>query len=425
MKTTTAAYTEKLTVPWGLWVLTALVLVAAGCGGSGGGDEVASCDSSLGNDKFCLVEDPVGGGGGLRRVRALRDITVLENGQTVLVAQRGDLGGWVEGEENLSAGGSAWVAGDAKVFDDARVEGDALVTGRTKVFGGARVSNWAQVKDHAVVCSGAEVYEQAQVGGEAVVCGWVPRAFSLSAWAGAEEGAKVARMGAWVQGWGEVGMEPVLRRAGLGAAAAQVFGESVISDGAWVFEQAKAFGKAEISDQARVYENAQVFDNSRISGQASVYGRALVFSSADSEFVSGSSSGGSNTLHSVFVQEDVARVFWTNTICPPNVWNISSNLLEESLGDGPLASTVEPKPSMLKDAGTESQCNTGTVPPTKVLGDARVYGNSRVWGGVTLSGNARILEDSRVSGGSTKFNGQICQDYWTNGISRDGTDMAC
>ena len=36
----------------GLGVLTALVMVAAGCGGSGGGDEV-SCVLSPGNDKYC------------------------------------------------------------------------------------------------------------------------------------------------------------------------------------------------------------------------------------------------------------------------------------------------------------------------------------------------------------------------------------
>ena len=65
----------------------------------------------------------------LHRIRAVRDFT-LANGAEVLA---GDLGGWIEKEDNLSHGDSAWVYGsarvygDAWVYDDARVHGDAEV----------------------------------------------------------------------------------------------------------------------------------------------------------------------------------------------------------------------------------------------------------------------------------------------------------
>ena len=39
----------------------------------------------------------------------------------------GDIGGWVEKEENLSHDGDAWVFGDALVFGNARVSGNARV----------------------------------------------------------------------------------------------------------------------------------------------------------------------------------------------------------------------------------------------------------------------------------------------------------
>ncbi|EHL2852761.1 hypothetical protein KCE64_005303, partial [Salmonella enterica subsp. enterica serovar Hvittingfoss] len=42
---------------------------------------------------------------------------------------KGDLGGWVEKEDNLSQEGNAWVFGDARVFGDAWVFGDARVYG--------------------------------------------------------------------------------------------------------------------------------------------------------------------------------------------------------------------------------------------------------------------------------------------------------
>ena len=41
----------------------------------------------------------------------------------------GELGGYIEKEENLSQKGDAWVYGDAQVYGDARVCGDARVYG--------------------------------------------------------------------------------------------------------------------------------------------------------------------------------------------------------------------------------------------------------------------------------------------------------
>ena len=48
--------------------------------------------------------------------------------------EEGELGGFVEKEENLDQSGNAWVSGDAQVFGDARVFGDAWVSGDAMVF---------------------------------------------------------------------------------------------------------------------------------------------------------------------------------------------------------------------------------------------------------------------------------------------------
>ena len=52
---------------------------------------------------------------------------------------KGELGGYVEAEKNLSQSGDAWVFGNARVFGNAQVSGDA------RVFGDARVSGDAWV----------------------------------------------------------------------------------------------------------------------------------------------------------------------------------------------------------------------------------------------------------------------------------------
>ena len=42
--------------------------------------------------------------------------------------KKGELGGYVEKEENLSHSGDAWVSGDAEVYGNAEVSGDARVS---------------------------------------------------------------------------------------------------------------------------------------------------------------------------------------------------------------------------------------------------------------------------------------------------------
>ena len=67
----------------------------------------------------------------------------------------GEMGGYVEKEENLSQYGNAWVSGDAMVCGNARVSGNA------EVFGDAMVCGNARVFGNAEVCGNAEVFGDA------------------------------------------------------------------------------------------------------------------------------------------------------------------------------------------------------------------------------------------------------------------------
>lgn len=57
----------------------------------------------------------------------------------------GDMGGYIEKEENLSQYGDAWVSGNAWVYGNAKVYGNAWVYGDAKVSGNAWVSGNAKV----------------------------------------------------------------------------------------------------------------------------------------------------------------------------------------------------------------------------------------------------------------------------------------
>ena len=97
----------------------------------------------------------------LFRVRYLCDI---EN-----IVAAGDIGGYIEGEYNLSQQGNSVVLGDAEVYGNAKVCGDAKVYGNAKVCGDAMVFGNAEVYGNAKVCGDAEVYGNAEVCGDAKV----------------------------------------------------------------------------------------------------------------------------------------------------------------------------------------------------------------------------------------------------------------
>ena len=63
--------------------------------------------------------------------------------------EKGELGGFIEKEDNLSHDGNAWVYGDAQVSGNARVYGNAWVSGNAQVSGDAWVygdADYATVK---------------------------------------------------------------------------------------------------------------------------------------------------------------------------------------------------------------------------------------------------------------------------------------
>ena len=99
----------------------------------------------------------------LFRVRYLCDI---EN-----IVAAGDIGGYIEGEYNLSQQGNSVVLGDAEVYGNAKVCGDAKVYGNAKVCGDAMVFGNAEVYGNAKVCGDAMVFGDAKVYGNAKVFG--------------------------------------------------------------------------------------------------------------------------------------------------------------------------------------------------------------------------------------------------------------
>ena len=164
--------------------------------------------------KYKLTEETINVNGSiLHRIEALKDFANIK---------KGDKGGFIEKEKNLSQRGDCWVYGDATIYDDAKVYGNAWVFGNARVYGDASIYDDAMVYDNAWVFGNARVYCYARVYCDAMVCG-----------------------------------------------------------NADVYGIARIYGYAQVCDNAEVCNNAEVYDYSQVSGNAEICGDAEITSNSD------------------------------------------------------------------------------------------------------------------------------------------------
>lgn len=114
------------------------------------------------NKKYELLKDDCINycGKTLYRIKALRNFRGIEVG---------DIGGYVQSEDNLSHNGDCWVFDNAKVFNSARIHDDARIFENAKVydeaevFGSAKIYGNAKIYDEAGIFDNATVFENARV----------------------------------------------------------------------------------------------------------------------------------------------------------------------------------------------------------------------------------------------------------------------
>ena len=96
----------------------------------------------------------------LYQIEALKDFSDIK---------KGDLGGWIEKESNLSQQGDCWVSCRARVYDNAIVSDNAWVFGNAWVSGCARVCDNAIVSGNVMVYGDVWVFGNSQVYGDAII----------------------------------------------------------------------------------------------------------------------------------------------------------------------------------------------------------------------------------------------------------------
>lgn len=152
-------------------------------------------------DEFITIDDKK-----LHRIEALKDFSNVK---------KGDRGGLVECEDNLSQKGDCWIYGNAKVYgnanvyDNAKVYGNAVVRENATVYGNAHIFNDAMVLYNSKVFDNAKVFDGARVYGKA-----------------------------------------------------NIYGRAKVFDGAKVYNHVKVFGESEVRGGAELYGNAEISNTS-------------------------------------------------------------------------------------------------------------------------------------------------------------------
>ena len=100
----------------------------------------------------------------LYQIRALREI---KNERMIISIKKGELGGYVESEKNLSQEGNSWVCRSARIYDNATVKDGALVGNKVVVRGNAIIEDIAYVR--AMQHGKTIIEDNARIGGDSTV----------------------------------------------------------------------------------------------------------------------------------------------------------------------------------------------------------------------------------------------------------------
>lgn len=178
-----------------------------------------------------------------KKYKLLKNDTIEYEGRTLyrikalketLHYKKGELGGYIQSEANLSQDGSCWVTYGAMVFDNARVEDHVMVKDNAMVYGNAVVEGCATIMGKS------EVYEDARIHHNVVI-----------------------------------------------KDRAKIYGNAYVYNDAKIGDCAKIFDSVEIHDSVHIYGDAIIEGQAIIKDHAQIAGNARIKSNDDYAYIRG------------------------------------------------------------------------------------------------------------------------------------------
>jgi len=190
-------------------------------------------------------------GARLYRIRACRNFGDVK---------KGDLGGYIEHERNLSHKGTCWIYDNAKVWENARIADDAKIYNNAGISGNSEIYGNAKIWDNVHVTGNAYVFDKAEIRENAVIKD------SAMVYGNAKISGRVL-----VCDNGEVGGNAKVRDRAVIRNFAKVGGNVEVFEFACICEFARADGNSKIFGSAKLGGKAKASGNSVIYGNANVW----------------------------------------------------------------------------------------------------------------------------------------------------------
>lgn len=113
--------------------------------------------------KYRLTEETIEFNGvKLHRIEALKYFSVV---------RKGDKGGFVQSEKNLSQLDNCWIFNDSKAIGNSLVYKNAVLSGNSIICDNAVATGFSWICDHSIVCEKALITNNARIQCNSVVCG--------------------------------------------------------------------------------------------------------------------------------------------------------------------------------------------------------------------------------------------------------------
>lgn len=191
----------------------------------------------------------------LYRIKALKDFHIDECNIDI---KKGDLGGFISSEKNLSHNGTCWIHDDAKVYNEAIVKDDAQMFNNSAAFGFSELSGSAVMFDDSWIGNSAKVFDLAEM----------------------HNGSSVYGNGR-LCGNASIGGDACIMSNAL------VTDDSIIEGNACIAGSARIYGNTFIAGESMIYEDTKINGkkvtiggNAKIRGNTELYGSYVILDNA-------------------------------------------------------------------------------------------------------------------------------------------------
>ena len=102
-------------------------------------------------------------------IKTLYKIRALKNFSDV---KKGDLGGWVSSENNLSQEGNCWIYDEAKCMDNARMYDNSCMYDYSEMYDSSRMYGYSKMYDSSEMHDSSTMYGNSIMYGNSMMCGY-------------------------------------------------------------------------------------------------------------------------------------------------------------------------------------------------------------------------------------------------------------